>query len=71
VWTPQEFNTLIPIDHTIAHKKRAIANYQSQLSQLNYREGFIGLSAYRSAFCPPANFAEAFFVCSKEEMLAL
>ncbi len=71
VWTPQEFNTLIPIDHTVVHKKRAIANYRSQLTQLNYSEGFIGLSAYRSAFCPPANFAEAFFVCSKEEMLTL
>lgn len=71
VWTPQEFNTLIPIDHTVVHKKMAIANYRSQLTQLNYREGFIGLSAYRSAFCPPANYAEAFFVCSKEEVLSL
>lgn len=70
VWTPQAFNTVIPIDHTIMHKKRAIENYRSQLPQLNYKEGFIGLSSYRSAFCPPASFAEAFFVCSKEEMLS-
>ena len=71
VWTPLGFNMLIPIDRTIPHKKKAIQQYRSQLPQLNYREGFLGLSAYRSTFCPPANFAEAFFVCTKEEMLSL
>jgi LmbE family N-acetylglucosaminyl deacetylase/DNA-binding NarL/FixJ family response regulator len=71
VWTPLPFNMLIPIDQTIRHKRKAIEHYRSQLSQLNYREGFIGLSAYRGAFCPPANFAEAFQVCTKEEILAL
>lgn len=71
VWAPLSFNMLIPIDHTIRHKKAAIDQYRTQLPQLNYREGFIGLSAYRSAFCPPATFAEAFFVCSKEEALLI
>jgi N-acetylglucosamine malate deacetylase 1 len=71
VWTPLGFNMLIPIDGTIAHKKKAIDHYCTQSAQRNYREGFLGLSAYRSAFCPPANFAEAFFVCSKEELLTL
>ena len=71
VWTPLGFNMLIPIDGTILHKKKAIQSYRTQLPQLNYRQGFIGLSAYRSAFCPPSSYAEAFFVCSQEEMLSL
>jgi LmbE family N-acetylglucosaminyl deacetylase len=71
VWTPQGFNMLIPIDRTVVHKKKAMQMYRSQLEQLNYRGGFLGLSAYRSTFCPPATFAEAFHMCSKQEMLAL
>lgn len=69
VWKPLPANTFVPIDGTIEAKRRAMDQYQSQLSQLNYREGFAGLSAYRSLFCPSSSFAEAFLVCDKPEIL--
>lgn len=71
VWTPLPFNVVVPIDRTILQKKKAIEMYQSQLKQLNYRGGFMGLSAYRSTVCPPAIYAEAFLMCTKEEFLAM
>src|SRR5262245_25469748 len=58
VWKPLPANTYVPIDGTMDAKRRAIDQYQSQLSQLNYREGFVGLAAYRSLFCPASNYAE-------------
>ena len=54
---------------TMDAKRRAIEQYQSQLSQLNYREGFVGLAAYRSLFCPSSSYAEAFLVCDSREFL--
>jgi len=71
VWKPLPANTFVPIDHTIEAKRRAMEQYQSQISQLNYREGFAGLAAYRSLFCPPSSYAEAFLVCDKNEILNL
>jgi LmbE family N-acetylglucosaminyl deacetylase/DNA-binding NarL/FixJ family response regulator len=71
VWTPLAFNVVIPIDRTIGHKKKAMQMYKTQIHQLNYRGGFLGLSAYRSTFCPPATYAEAFFMCAKEEFLSM
>jgi LmbE family N-acetylglucosaminyl deacetylase len=71
VWKPLPANTLVPIDGTVVTKRRAMEQYPSQLSQLNYREGFLGLSAYRSLFCPGSTYAEAFWVCSRSELLAL
>jgi len=71
VWKPLPANTFVPIDLTIDSKRQAIEQYQSQLAQLNYREGMLGLSAYRSLFCPPSRFAEAFLVCDFGEMLSL
>lgn len=71
VWNPLPANTFVPIDLTINSKREAIDQYHSQLSQLNYREGMLGLSAYRSLFCPPSKFAEAFLVCDLGEMLSL
>ena len=71
VWKPVPANTFVPIDLTIDLKRRAIDQYESQLSQLDYREGFLGLSAYRGLFCPPSKYAEAFWVCDRNEMLAL
>jgi N-acetylglucosamine malate deacetylase 1 len=68
VWKPLPANTYVPIDHTMEAKRRAIDQYQSQLSQLNYREGFIGLAAYRSLFCPASTYAEAFLVCDTREI---
>jgi N-acetylglucosamine malate deacetylase 1 len=69
IWRPLPANTFVPIDHTIEAKRRAMEQYQSQLSQLNYREGFAGLAAYRSLFCPSSSYAEAFLVCDKNEIL--
>jgi LmbE family N-acetylglucosaminyl deacetylase len=71
VWRPLSANTFVPIDNTIATKCRAMEQYPSQLSQLNYREGFLGLSAYRSLFCPTSRYAEAFFVCNRQKLLNL
>jgi N-acetylglucosamine malate deacetylase 1 len=71
VWKPLPANTFVPIDHTMEAKRRAIDQYQSQLSQLNYREGFIGLAAYRSLFCPASRFAEAFLVCDTREICSI
>ena len=69
VWKPLPANTYVPIDNTMEAKRRAIDQYQSQLSQLNYREGFVGLAAYRSLFCPSSSYAEAFLVCDSREIL--
>ena len=71
VWKPLPANTFVPIDRTMEAKRRAIDQYQSQLSQLNYREGFVGLAAYRSLFCPSSSYAEAFLVCDRQELLNL
>jgi N-acetylglucosamine malate deacetylase 1 len=71
VWKPLPANTFVPIDRTMEAKRRAIDQYQSQLSQLNYREGFVGLAAYRSLFCPSSSFAEAFLVCDPRESSSL
>jgi LmbE family N-acetylglucosaminyl deacetylase len=71
IWKPLESNMLVPIDNTVGSKREAMLQYRSQLPQLNYHDGFLGLSAYRSLFCPPSRFAEAFYVCDKSEMLRL
>jgi len=71
VWKPLPANTFVPIDLTIDSKRQAIDQYESQLAQLDYREAFLGLAAYRGLFCPPSKFAEAFLVCDRDEMLAL
>jgi N-acetylglucosamine malate deacetylase 1 len=71
IWKPLPANTFVPIDLTIDAKRLAIGQYHSQLSQLDYREGFLGLAAYRGLFCPPSKFAEAFLVCDRNEMFAL
>jgi N-acetylglucosamine malate deacetylase 1 len=68
VWTPLPANTFVPIDRTVETKRRAMSHYKSQLSQFNYQEGFVGLAAYRSLFCPPARFVEAFLVCNTNEL---
>jgi len=71
IWKPLPANTFVPIDLTIDAKRRAIDQYDSQLSQLSYREGFLGLAAYRGLFCPPSKFVEAFLVCDRGEMIGL
>lgn len=71
VWKPLAANTFVPIDNTVAIKRRAIEQYRSQLALCNYEAGVLGLAAYRSLFCPASQFAEAFFVCDRNEVLRL
>lgn len=71
VWKPLPANTFVPIDRTVERKQQAICKYGSQLSQLNYAEAFLGLAAYRSLFCPPSSYAEAFLVCDRQHLLAI
>jgi len=71
VWKPLPANTFVPIDHMLPAKRQAIEQYRSQLAQLNYCEGFLGLAAYRSLFCPASRYAEAFLVCNRDELLNL
>jgi LmbE family N-acetylglucosaminyl deacetylase len=71
VWKPLPANTFVPIDHTLPAKRQAIEQYRSQLALLNYREGFLGLAAYRSLFCPASRYAEAFWVCQRDELMQL
>src|SRR3954467_8842157 len=68
IWKPLPANTYVPIDRTLEAKRQAIEQYQSQIGQLNYREGFLGLAAYRSLFCPASTHAEAFLVCQPHEV---
>jgi N-acetylglucosamine malate deacetylase 1 len=71
VWKPLPANTFVPIDRTMSSKQQAIDKYESQLAQLNYGEAFVGLAAYRSLFCPPSSYAEAFLVCDRQQLLSL
>jgi LmbE family N-acetylglucosaminyl deacetylase len=70
VWTPMPANMYIAIDRTIAPKLEAFRAHQSQAQLLNYTRAFEGLARYRSLFCPPASFAEAFYHCEKSVLLA-
>jgi len=69
VWAPLPHNICIAIDKTIEAKMTAFRTHESQLSNLNYAEAFYGLAKYRSLFCPPAQFAEAFFNCERTALL--
>jgi N-acetylglucosamine malate deacetylase 1 len=69
VWKPLVANTFVPIDRTMDVKRLAIEQYQSQLAQMNYRDAFLGLAAYRSLFCPSSKYVEAFLVCDQSEIL--
>jgi LmbE family N-acetylglucosaminyl deacetylase len=63
VWTPLFPNCVVNIDEVVELKKRALANYESQLRDMDYLHSAIGLNSYRSvAFSGHrARFAEAFF----------
>lgn len=60
VWTPLVPTDHVPIDTTIAAKREAVQQHQSQLECLDYLNGFLGLAAYRALACPPSRYAEAF-----------
>jgi len=68
VWTPLKPNMVLPIDATVEAKQHAIDVYRSQLDVLDYRAGFMGLSAYRGLFCSPSRYAEAFITCDSSSL---
>ncbi len=70
VWSPLKHNICIAIDSTIEAKMQAFAAHESQAAILNYAAAFHGLARYRSLFCPPAQFAEAFFQCDRAALLS-
>lgn len=69
VWSPMTPSICIVIDSTIEAKMQAVAAHESQIKTLNYAEAFIGLARYRSLWCPPASYAEAFFCCESAALL--
>ena len=69
VWTPLVPTNYVPIDATLEAKRRAIGAHQSQLELLDYLGAFTGLAAYRGLQCPPTQYAEAFIVRTREELL--
>ena len=66
VWTPLFPNCLVRIDATMAIKKEALAQYESQLAEADYLHACVGLNAHRSAGLLDARngYAEAFHVAS-------
>jgi len=62
VWTPLFPNCVVRIDEVVELKQRALAQYRSQLHDMDYLHSAMGLSAYRSAAFTghAARFAEAF-----------
>jgi LmbE family N-acetylglucosaminyl deacetylase len=69
VWAPVAANMFICIDATIDAKIQAFEAHQSQASVLNYADAFRGLARYRSLFCPPARYAEAFYNCDSSALV--
>ena len=63
VWTPLFPNCAVRIDETLEIKKRAIAQYHSQLADLDYLHAVLGLNAYRSAMFKDrgSRYAESFY----------
>jgi len=49
VWTPLFPNCVVKIDEVVELKKRALAEYRSQLAQFDYLHTSLALNAYRSA----------------------
>ncbi|HEY3343262.1 MAG TPA: PIG-L deacetylase family protein [Anaerolineae bacterium] len=72
IWTPLFPNLVIEISDVIETKKRALAEYKSQLADSNYMHSALGLSAYRSsALLETGGYAEAFFAAPAMDYLAL
>ena len=69
IWSPLKHNICIAIDTAMDVKMAAFRAHESQAAMLNYAEAFHGLARYRSLFCPPARFAEAFFNCDRVMLL--
>ena len=63
VWTPLYPNRFVWIDKTAELKKRALAQYRSQLAESPFEHAMLGLNAYRSMLRPGranGRFAEAY-----------
>ena len=73
VWTPLIPNRLIDISSNMEVKIQAMKAHQSQLKELNYLDGIIGLNQYRGCLYPKRKikFAEAFVFANGEEYFKL
>ena len=62
VWTPLFPNCVVKIDDVLEVKKRALAEYRSQLAEFDYLHTSVALNAYRSAAFSGQHgrYAEAF-----------
>jgi LmbE family N-acetylglucosaminyl deacetylase len=69
VWTPMPANRFICIDASVEAKFEAFGAHKSQAALLNYADAFRGLARYRSLFCPPAIYAEAYYNCDSRTLL--
>lgn len=68
VWSTLHPNKLVPIDAVVEIKQQAIRAHVSQLHNYDYLAGFTALSQYRGFLMPATHYAEAFFVCNREEI---
>ena len=72
VWTALFPNWLVDVSATLEIKRRALAEYRSQLADSAYMHTAFGLSAYRSsALLETGGYAEAFFAAPVMDYLAL
>lgn len=71
VWNPLVSNMVIPIDATIEAKLEAIRAHKSQMATMDYARAFRALAEYRSLFCPPSKYAEAFSIIDCEDLVAM
>jgi len=73
VWTPLFPNCVVKIDEVIELKKKALAQYRSQIALSDYLHTSLGLNAYRSAAFNRnyGQFAEAFCSVPLSEYRAL
>jgi LmbE family N-acetylglucosaminyl deacetylase len=73
VWTPLFPNCFVKIDDVVELKKRALAQYRSQLAEADYMHTGLGLNAYRSAAFTGryGRFAEAFCALPLAEYRAM
>ncbi len=73
VWTPLYANCLVGIDSVIDTKRRALAQYRSQLAEADFEHGIVGLNAYRAMLRPRPGrrYAEAFVALPLREYLSM
>lgn len=69
VWTPLIPNRIVLIGDVIEEKIRAMEAHQSQLGNRIYRDGILGLNAYRGAMAAFSEPAEAFLVLSQDRFM--